>query len=245
MCARFTLRTPHSQLLRQFQCQLAASAGSSMVPRFNIAPTQQVAVVRPHSSGRQFTWMTWGLIPSWAKTPQPTGSTINARCETLSEKPAFREAYRKRRCLVLADGYYEWRKEGRNRLPVHFELASQLPMGLAGIWERWQGTTPDGLPLVVESCTVITTQANGLAAPIHDRMPAILHPEEYARWLGEEPASPEELSMLLRPFPDDALTVRPVSQFVNPVQNEGAACLNAPEPMSEGMPSGPRQGRLF
>ncbi len=209
MCGRFTLTVDPADL----QAALPGVAvPSDMPPRYNVAPTQPVAVVANNGQNK-VEFFQWGLIPSWAKDPKIGSRMINARAETLAEKPAFRTAYKRRRCLVLADGFYEWRKEpGRTaKTPMYIRLKSGAPFAFAGLWEAWH---PDGdEPLL--TCTIITTTPNSLLQKIHDRMPVILKPEAHALWLAPEEKKPEELSKLLKPFPASLMTAYVVSPLVN------------------------------
>jgi putative SOS response-associated peptidase YedK len=170
----------------------------------------------------------WGLIPSWAKDAKIAASLINARSETLAEKPAFRTALARRRCLVLADGFYEWKKEGKQKLPYCFELANQQPFAFAGLWERWRGPQgSDGPPL--ESCTIVTTTANDLCRPIHERMPVILEPADYDLWLDPAVNDSQRLLPLLAPYAADEMQTRPVNPRVNNVRNDDPSLLEAPQ----------------
>ncbi len=221
MCGRFTLRVPASVVAEQFGLLDA----EPLQPRYNIAPTQPVAAVRrvPGSdeSGRQLVLLKWGLVPSWAKDPAIGNSLINARAESVADKPAFRTAFRRRRCLIVADGFYEWQRTGGKKQPYFIRLADGRPFGFAGLWESWEG--PDHSAL--ESCTLITTGANALMEPIHHRMPVILSPDDYDRWLDPAMQKPEQLQPLLRPYPSDAMLAYPVSSHVNNPRNEDAACV--------------------
>ena len=212
MCARYTLRTKLNLLLSQFA---AETAELELSPRYNIAPTQQVAAVRLNGERRELVSLRWGLIPSWAKEAKIAASLINARADTAAVKPAFRAAFRKRRCLVLADGYYEWLTEGKEKQPFLFELDGGQPFAFAGLWESWR-QTPDSP--AVETCTILTTEANALAREIHDRMPVVLEAADHDAWLrgGEVP---------LAGFPEARMTMRPVSRFVNNSRHEGRECL--------------------
>lgn len=230
MCGRYTLRTPLHVLAQQFLFELGdLPADLELKPRFNIAPTQTVAGIRRLEAGgaRQLALFHWGLIPSWAKDAKLASSTINARGETLAEKPAFRTAFSRRRCLVLADGYFEWKAVGKKKQPLLFQLKSGQPFAFAGLWERWrgpEGTPPDSPPL--ESCTIVTTSANTLSANVHDRMPVILDPADYDLWL--DPASEKErLLALLEPYPADLMQAEPVSMRVNNVRNDDPECIAA------------------
>lgn len=216
MCGRFTLRTPAAQVARQ----LGLLEAPQYALRYNIAPTQPVGVVRGGSGGtRQWAAMRWGLVPSWAKDLAIGNRMINARAETVAEKPAFRSAFRRRRCLVVADGFYEWRRAGSKKLPYYIQLPDGEPFAFAGLWERWTGA---GEP--VESCTIITTSANETMAALHDRMPVILSASDYDVWLDSELTEPAPLRQLLLPFADE-LTLTPVSTWVNNPRHEGPECL--------------------
>jgi putative SOS response-associated peptidase YedK len=232
MCGRFTLRTPMTVLAQQFLFDLGGVPPDLMLrPRFNIAPTQTVAVIRQPAAGgpREFGLLRWGLIPSWAKDTKIGATMINARAETLAEKPAFRAAFAKRRCLILADGFYEWKKEGQQKLPYYFQLADQRPFAFAGLWERWRGPPADSAEpqAPIESCTIITTTANELCAPLHDRMPVILEPAAYGRWLDPAFTESRQLLDLLAPLPASQMQSRPVNPRVNSVRNDDEGLLVA------------------
>ncbi|MFA6109054.1 MAG: SOS response-associated peptidase, partial [Candidatus Latescibacterota bacterium] len=171
-------------------------------PRYNLAPTQPVAAVVQRDR-RVLELLTWGLVPSWSKDPSGGVHAINARAETLTTKPAFRNALQRRRCVVLASGFFEWRHEGRDRVPMFIRLADGRPLGLAGLWEEW--TSAEGEPL--RTCTIITVAANPFLASIHDRMPAILEPAAVSRWLDPNAAGAEPLLALLRPYAAEDLVV--------------------------------------
>src|SRR5215216_3572508 len=179
MCGRYTLRTPVDTLAEAFEIE---EYPSSIVPSYNIAPTQEVAAVVEEDEKRKLEMLRWGLIPSWAKDPAIGNKMINARAETLAEKPSFRTALKRRRCLVVADGFYEWKKTGGGKTPMYVQLKDGQPFGFAGLWEAWQ-SPEDGL---IKTCTIITTTPNELLADIHDRMPVILPREAYDRWLAPE-----------------------------------------------------------
>lgn len=215
MCGRFTLRSELNMLLDQFAVELAEAL--EWEPRYNIAPSQDVLAVRVAEQKRELVKLRWGLIPSWAKDARL--AQINARADTAATKPMFRAAYKRRRCLVLADGYYEWLREGKAKRPFLHEVAGGKPFAFAGLWESWD--EPQGkFPL--ESCAILTTAANELAAQVHDRMPVILEQEDYADWLTGE-------QVPLVSFPADRMTVRPVSQYVNNARNQGPQCVAGPE----------------
>lgn len=225
MCGRFTLTAPPDQLASLFDLPQEPV----VVPRYNIAPTQPVAVVRMNqqSTAREWALTYWGLIPSWSKDPSIGARMINARSETVTEKPAFRAAFKRRRCLVPANGFYEWQKLGKGKQPFYITTPDGAPFAIAGLWEYWEGA--DGSAL--ESCTLLTTSANELMTPLHDRMPVIVAPEDYAQWLGsgrdETPQALSQLQHLLRPYADDRLVAYPVGTYVNNARNEGADCVQA------------------
>jgi putative SOS response-associated peptidase YedK len=221
MCGRFTLRTPAGVIAEQF----GVLEMPLFTARFNIAPSQPVAVVRlrPEADGaprRELVMLRWGLVPHWAKDLTTGNRLINARAETLAEKPAFRSALRERRCLVVADGFYEWKREGRSRRPMFFRLRDDRPFAFAGLWERWAGGEQGPL----ETCTILTTEANDAVRPVHDRMPVILAPDNYASWL-DSAIKPESLSAFLRPYPAEEMESVPVGPYVNDARHEGAECV--------------------
>jgi len=224
VCGRFTLRTPADVLVTHF----VLAAAPEVTPRFNIAPTQPAPVVRINGGGsvRECVPLRWGLIPSWAKDAAIGNRLINARCETVADKPAFRTAVRRRRCLVVADGFYEWQKTaGRGKQPYYFHLANEGPLAFAGLWERWMGPrdAPTAEPL--ESCTIITTAANELVGPVHERMPVIVDPVDYTQWLDPTATDVAELAPLLRSTLSDQLIARPVGQLVNSPKNDDPQCV--------------------
>ena len=228
MCGRFTLTSDTealSQTFFNFEIPVNLSA------RYNISPTQDVAVIANKSTdtmeslnAKQVEFFHWGLIPSWAKDPKIGNRMINARSETLSEKPSFRNAYKHRRCLILADGYYEWQKIPGDRLkqPVYIRLKSQKPFALAGLWETWQ---PEGMDEPLRSCTIITCPPNDLLEEIHHRMPVILPQDAYAKWLASDEQSTDALQPLLIPYSDEEMEAYPVSRFVNRPTNDSPECV--------------------
>jgi putative SOS response-associated peptidase YedK len=217
MCGRFAQRTHPKRLAEEFK----VGAVPEVEARYNIAPTQNILGVREVTEGREMTFFKWGLIPSWAKDASMGARLINARSETIGEKPAFREAFKKRRCIIPADGFYEWQRTGEKKQPFFFRLSDESSFGFAGLWEKWQ----DGEGKAIESCTIITTEANDVLRPVHDRMPVILHPEEYALWLGDDERQQGLLAELLRPYPAEAMVVYPVSPLVNSPRNKGAELI--------------------
>ena len=214
MCGRFTLRTKLNVVLAEFAAEL--SEGTEWGPRYNIPPTAPVPAVRLIDGKRQLSLLKWGLIPSWARDTKIAISTINARADTVATKPAFRTAFKKRRCLVLADGYFEWEQSGKAKLPWLYEIDGGKPFAFAGLWEAWYGQGEDKPPL--ESCTIITTEPNALALRFHDRMPVILHPDDYDEWL-------EGNEIPLVSFEAERMTAKPVSAYVNNVKNQGPECI--------------------
>lgn len=221
MCGRFTLRAPASVVAEQF----SLFEVPPFAPRFNIAPTQPVAVVRlspdQQEPERELVWLRWGLVPSWAKDPAIGDRMINARAETVAEKPAYRGAFRRRRCLVAADGFYEWQRTGGRKQPYFVHLRDDRPFAFAGLWDRWEGEDYTS----IESCTLLTTEPNELMQPIHNRMPVVLTPEGSVRWLDPAVQKPEMLSPLLRPFPAELMEAYPVSTYVNNPIHEDPRCI--------------------
>jgi len=217
MCGRFTLRAPASVIAEQFRLLDA----EPLEPRFNVAPTQPVAVVRFGPGARQVARLQWGLVPSWARDASIGSRLINARAESVADKPAFRAAFRRRRCLVVADGFYEWRRTGAKKQPFFIRLRDDRPFGFAGLWESWEGADHS----VLETCTILTTGPNELMKPIHDRMPVILDPDDYGRWLDPGIQKPEPLAPLLRPYPSDAMLALAVGTHVNNPRNDDPECI--------------------
>jgi putative SOS response-associated peptidase YedK len=218
MCGRFTLRTPAREVAEAF----GLAELPLFPPRYNIAPTQPLLAVRRMASadGRQATWLKWGLVPSWAQDPSIGSRMINARGETAAEKPSFRTALARRRCLVPADGFYEWRREGKARKPCYVRLADGRPFALAGLWEHWERAGQ-----AIDSCTLLTTEANELMAGVHDRMPVILDPSDYDLWLDPAVQDAARVAPLLRPFPSERMTAYPVSTWVNSPTHEDPQCI--------------------
>jgi putative SOS response-associated peptidase YedK len=216
MCGRYELHTPVEDLARRFDAALTDEA-AALPPRYNIAPTLRVPVVRAVERGRRIEAMTWGLLPSWAKDAVRV-RPINARVETVFEKPMFRNAIKRRRCLVPADGFYEWRAEPAGKQPFHIGMVDGASFAFGGIWEYW--AKPEHEPVV--SCAILVTAANELMAKIHDRMPVIVRPEHYAGWLDPTLSDPRALAPMLEQFPAEEMRAYPVSKRVNSARNEGA-----------------------
>jgi putative SOS response-associated peptidase YedK len=221
MCGRFTLRTPASLIAEQFSLLEVPD----LQPRFNIAPSQPVPVVRMDpqhaSAARQFVFLHWGLVPSWAEDAKIGNRMINARAETAADKPSFRAAMRRRRCLIVADGFYEWKTVAKRRQPMYIHLRDGRPFAFAGLWESWEGADHSAL----ESCTILTTAANDLVRPIHDRMPVIIAPADYARWLDPAVQQAEPVLPLLRPYPVEEMAAYAVSPRVNSPTRDDESCL--------------------
>jgi putative SOS response-associated peptidase YedK len=223
MCGRIVLKAPPEQVAREF----ALTEVPDLVPRYNIAPTEPVAAIRataaaprasdPATGPRRCDRLQWGLIPPWSRDPREGARMFNARSETVAQKPAFREAFAHRRCLVPVDGFYEWQKRGGQRRPFYFHDPSGRLLALAGLWERWE--YPGGR--VIESCSVLTTAANAHMRRIHHRMPVLLPPQAQEPWLTTPADRAAGLQDLLRPAPEDALQSWPVSSRVNRSDAEG------------------------
>jgi putative SOS response-associated peptidase YedK len=213
MCGRFARRSDPKRLAKEFGVAEAPEAE----PSYNVAPTHNILAVREGGDGREMTFLKWGLVPSWAKDASIGARLINARSETVEEKPSFRDAFRRRRCVIPADGFYEWRREGGRKQPFFFRMRDERPFGLAGIWERWEGAGGEA----INSCTILTTEANGVLRPVHDRMPVILHPEEHSVWLEGGAREMESLIELLRPYPAKEMVGYPVGPLVNNPRSKG------------------------
>lgn len=221
MCGRFTLTIDQEAVSAAYGVERLLFEHR---PRYNIAPTQDVAVLLEGEAGRRVEAFRWGLVPGWAEDPGIGNRMINARSETVGEKPAFRSAWRRRqRCLVLADGFYEWQRPSGGRgakVPHWIHMADRRPFGFAGLWERWEGGAE---PL--HTCTILTTSPNPVVAPIHDRMPVALgDPDQWNRWIDGEVLA-DEVQDLLAPFPPQEMNAHPVSTYVNSPRNEGPECI--------------------
>jgi putative SOS response-associated peptidase YedK len=219
MCGRYRLVRRKEILAEVFD----AGTDVDWAPRYNVAPTQDVPVVRQNATQptRSLSLMRWGLIPFWAKDPKVGYKMINARAETIAEKPAFREPLQSRRCLVPADGFYEWAKKAKMKVPYCFALADDSTFAFAGIWDRWKDPWGEQLP----TCSIVTTSANPLVSEVHDRMPVILEPSNYDLWLDPGFKKIEPLVDLLRPFPADFMRTWRVSSRINSVLNDDAGCI--------------------
>lgn len=237
MCGRFTLRTPASKLASWFLNATLDLNWPALRPRFNVAPTQPIACVRNSSEGiAEVVQLHWGLIPSWSKDPKSAAKMINARSETVAEKPSFRSAFKRRRCLIVTDGFFEWKRDGEIKRPFYITVRDDTPFCFAGLWETWNGNGQS-----IESATIITTSPNELMREVHDRMPVILPPNQYRYWLEAVPptaprskaskvsetepdaVTPSLLEMLTQ-FPATDMKATEVSTFVNSPFNDSEEC---------------------
>lgn len=220
MCGRFSLAAAIEELAEAFSVLEPPPAPEA---RFNIAPSQALLAVVADPE-RRFVRLRWGLIPSWAKDPSMGARLINARAETVAEKPSFRSAFKARRCLIPATGFYEWqRREAGKKQPYYLRLQAARPFAFAGLWERWTGLEGE----VIDSCTILTTSASTLMEPIHDRMPVILESRDYELWLDPDTRSPDRLVPLLKPYPSDQMSAHQVSSLVNSPTNDSPECINS------------------
>ncbi len=222
MCGRFSLTATPDQLIAAFPAFLSPNSIHKLEPRYNIAPSQPVAVIT-NEGNHQLDYYSWGLIPAWAKDPKIGYKMINARSETLAEKPSFKSPYRYRRCIIPASGFFEWKREpGKNtKIPHHVQMNTKLPFAMAGLWEIW--SSPDGSE--IRSCNIITTKPNQIVAPIHNRMPVILPSDAIKQWLDPQLQSPQQLNLLLQPYPAELMEAYPVSTTVNNPRNDSPDCI--------------------
>jgi putative SOS response-associated peptidase YedK len=212
MCGRYTLIRDSATIAEAF----GLGGMPELAPRYNVAPTQQVLAVRQADVGRAAALLRWGLVPPWSAGPEGP-PLINVRAETAATKPAFRSAFRKRRCLVPADGFFEWKPQGCGKQPYLFGPRGGGLFAFAGLWERWGA--------LLESCAVLTVAANGLVRPLHERMPAILHRDDYSLWLDPGVQDAEALQALLRPYPEEEMEARPVNPWVNDARHDDPRCV--------------------
>ncbi|MGB5959857.1 MAG: SOS response-associated peptidase [Coleofasciculaceae cyanobacterium] len=221
MCGRYSQQKSAEIIAEMFQVDNVPP----LKPRYNIAPTQSVATILQTAENRQFKLLHWGLIPNWAKDTKISSKLINARAETVAEKPSFRSAFRRQRCLILADGFYEWQQqEDKQKQPFYFQMSDQSPFAFAGLWEHWKAQETGE---TIESCTIITTEPNELMKSVHNRMPVILEPKNYDLWLDREVKKLELLQPLLNPYPAEEMTAFAVSKVVNKPSNDTAECINS------------------
>ena len=217
MCGRYTLTVPVEILAEEFG---VTGPLPEVPPSYNIAPTQEVAAVLADDGERRLEMLRWGLIPSWADDPGIGSRMINARSETVPEKPSFRRAFKERRCLIPADGFYEWKTTGNGKQPYYIRMEGGRPFAFAGLWESWRGSREE-----IRSCTILTTEANDRVSNIHHRMPVILAPEDHGLWLDPDIREADPLLPLLAPYPDDVMEAYPVSRFVNRPTNDDPRCV--------------------
>jgi putative SOS response-associated peptidase YedK len=213
MCGRFAQRSDPKRLAKEFK----VAEVPQIEARYNIAPTQEILAVRELGDGREMAFFKWGLVPSWAKDVSMGARLINARSETVEEKPSFREAFKKRRCIIPADGFYEWQRTEGKKQPFFFRMRDERPFGFAGLWERWEGEGGQA----INSCTILTTEANDVLRPVHDRMPVILQPDDYEVWLDGDERKQEFVKELLRPYPAREMVAYPVGTAINSPRNQG------------------------
>jgi putative SOS response-associated peptidase YedK len=223
MCGRYTLKANPKIIEEKFRA--IVPDGALFEPRYNIAPTQLVETVREIAGVREYAPLKWGLVPSWAQDPAVGNKLCNARAETVTEKPSFREAFKRRRCLIPASGFYEWRKQTSGpKQPFYFYVKDEEVFAFAGLFEEWLDRETGEL---LETCSIITTTANKVLEPVHERMPVILKPDDYDQWLDPKEQNPQKLQELLRPFPSEDMGSRMVGTSVNFVSN------NSPELIEE------------
>jgi putative SOS response-associated peptidase YedK len=225
MCGRYVAAAPPSEIAKYFAAAPPAETEKLLEPSYNVAPTNEVYAVVERDDERVLDHFRWGLVPLWAKDIAIGSKMINARAEGIATKNAYRHAFRKQRCLIPADGFFEWKKiEGEKRKqPMYIHRVDGEPLAFAGLWETWRGPDRDGEPLY--TCTIITTSANETMAPVHDRMPVILPPDLWEKWLDPEMQDTNELMRYLQPAPASLLTLYPISTAVNNVRNKGVELL--------------------
>lgn len=233
MCGRYTLTCELDDLIAEFGIEIA----TELSPRYNIAPTQYAPIIRNVEGAPRLDQLRWGLIPSWSKDESIGARLINARAETADSKPSFRSAFKSRRCIAPASGFYEWKKTGsKSKQPYWIHLESDRPMALAGLWESW--TSPDGQP--IETYTILTTEPNDTMRSLHDRMPALLVANDFELWLDPQQKDVSAIKSRLRPWLGEPLTLTPVSTRVNSVRNDDPSLIETQSPEDEG-----GQGELF
>ncbi|MEN8108312.1 MAG: SOS response-associated peptidase [Pseudomonadota bacterium] len=218
MCGRFSLHTPESQIGAAFNLEHTEPLG--LKPRYNIAPSQQIPIIRDIETSRELVMARWGLIPSWSKESKSKYSTINARIESVAEKPTYRTPFKHQRCLIPADGFYEWKQVNGNKVPHHIRMKDGKVFAFAGLWDHWQGEDDS-----IESCTIIVMPSNEIMKPIHERMPAIIAPAQYDWWLDSRITDKQEIMQYLTSAPSSQLTACPVSTWVNSPKNDDERCI--------------------
>jgi putative SOS response-associated peptidase YedK len=226
MCGRFTRSQTIDEIAEAFFADIVEA---DLAPSYNIAPTQTIVSIAGNSVKRLL-GMRWGLIPSWAKDDSMASKLINARAETVAEKPSFRDAFKKRRCLIIADGFYEWKKAGNEKIPFYIRLKSKEPFAFAGLFDNWEA--PEGK--VLTTCTIITTEANEMMSKLHERMPVILPREQHQLWLDGSVQKSDALKEMLKPFSPDLMEAYPVSRMVNSPSNNSPKCIEPESPATKG-----------
>ena len=218
MCGRFTLHTPAAQIEEAFHL----NSGLELKPRYNITPSQDIPIIRDTETEREMAMARWGLILSWSKESKTKCSTINARIESVAEKPTYRTPFKRQRCLIPADGFYEWKVVNGNKIPHHIRMRDNSVFAFAGLWDRWEGE--EGR---IESCTIIVMPSNELMKPIHERMPAIIAPAHYDWWLDSRFTDKQEIMPYLTSAPSIHLITYPVSTWVNLPRNDDERCIQS------------------
>ena len=226
MCGRYTIIASPEALRALYGYE----EQPNFPPRYNVSPTQPIAIVRLIDGKRHFALVRWGLLPSWVKDPKAFTLLINARGESIAEKPAFRAAMKRRRCLIPADGFYEWKPVGSRKQPYYVHAKAGTPLAFAGVWETWTG--PNGEEM--ETAAIVTTTANRTLAPIHNRMPVILAPEQFELWLDNANVEPSAATALIKPAPDDLLEAYPVTTDVNRPANDNPKLVEQVAEITEG-----------
>ena len=222
MCGRFTLFTSPEDILAAFDID-TLPRGFTLAPRYNIAPSQDIAIIRTDQQQRYIGPARWGLVPAWSKEARPRYSTINSRIESVAEKPAYRVPFRRRRCLIPADGFYEWAQRPEGKIPHFICRQDRQVLAFAGLWDQWSGDDD-----AFDSCVIITAPARGVMQSLHSRMPVILESGAWERWLDPACTVPDEVAARLVPAPADSLTAWPVSTWVNSPAHDAPRCLEAP-----------------
>jgi len=220
MCGRFTLHTPEARIREAFHLEHAAPVG--LVPRFNIAPSQDIPIIRKTESGPEMALARWGLVPAWSKEPNTNYSTINARLETVAEKPVYRTSFKHRRCLIPADGFYEWKMVNGHKIPHYIRMRNSDIFAFAGLWDRWEGED-----VSFNSCSIIVMPANAIMKPLHERMPAIIAPAHYDQWTDSRITDKDEVMSFLNSAPSGDLKAYPVSPWVNVPKHDDERCIQA------------------
>lgn len=220
MCGRFTLFSSEQELIDYFQ----VANEFFIKPRYNIAPSQQILTIIEDKGERRAGQLTWGLIPFWAKNKRIGSKMINARGETIAEKPSFKRAFQSRRCIIPTNGFYEWKKIGRNKQPYFISMKEEPLFAFAGLWEKWVDQQTNE---AIFSCTIITTTANDAIKALHHRMPVILDKSAQSIWLNNQTFPEEQLKSFIKPYPADKFSIYPVSAYVNSTKNESEQCIEA------------------